>query len=576
LFSFGKSLMAMTGFVSNRLFAARDAGYFKLSSAAQPLLHTWSLSVEEQFYLLFPAALVLLRRFKRHESTCLLFAIAASFVFSVWGAVHQPVETFYLLAPRAWELVIGALLALRPMPQLNNRVGRELLAFAGLALIVYAVTAFDKLTSLPGFHALIPCMGACLILYTGENRDSYTKTLLSFRPLVYIGVISYSLYLWHWPLIVFSRYFVLVSLNTKQKAVVLLASLLAAFISFEFIESPFRGKASDISKRQIYGFCVAASLFSMALGFMIYSSNGFPQRYHPKLRETIESNLERKSDFDSGCASYKAEVHKLADVESCQVGRTASNNILFWGDSQVQQLLPLVKKMHDDGKLLGKGAILAVEPGCPVAERMNSIVDTGYHCDQFAHFAAIRTRQDDIDTLFMGFSLWWTWAPDSVCLTSDGRCLRKLTSREAFQYFLDELSLRIRELRAAGKHVIVAVPFPAYDRSIPDLEIHNAVFGPLIGASKPRDLYPPGMREQVVSTAKSAGADIFDARQSLCQNRKCIYQIDGVSIYKDDSHLAATPIGILEDNLFKALSGDSRTTLTPAGAGMQLSAYASH
>jgi peptidoglycan/LPS O-acetylase OafA/YrhL len=553
-FAFGNSLMAMATFVSNRFFASSPAGYFNSASSTDPLLHTWSLSLEEQFYLLFPAFLLLLNRFfKRHRGWWLTLAIAASFILSVYRAVHEPPEAFYLLAPRAWELLIGAVLAVSPTPQLQNRPARELAGIAGLGLIIYAITMFGKQTIFPGFNALFPCIGAWLIIYAGESGASFVKAILSFKPLVFIGLTSYSIYLWHWPIIVFTRYFNAGNLERTGTVLVVLSSLLAGFISFEFIESPFRGKSSAITRRQIYSFGITASMVSLALGFVIYSSKGLPQRYNAKTREIISMNWQRKSDFDESCSNWQKDVQKLSDIDFCEVAPAASHNIMFWGDSHVQQLMPLVRNMHAGGKL-SKGAIFAIESGCPLAEDMNR-TDAGSHCDEFAHFAMIRAREADIDTVFIAFSPWWAWPEESLCLTANGRCSGKLSGTEAFPYFLVELSREVRNLRAAGKRVIVALPFPVYNKSIPDLEIHNAVFGRLVGESVAWNLFEPGIRDQITSAATKAGAEIFDPRQSLCENQECIYQINGVSLYKDDNHMAGSGVGILEANLGKTLAG---------------------
>jgi SGNH domain (fused to AT3 domains) len=412
---------------------------------------------------------------------------------------------------------------------------------------------FGKQTIFPGFNALFPCLGAWLIIYAGESGASFVKAILSFKPLVFIGLISYSIYLWHWPIIVFTKYFIVGNLERTGTVFVVLSSLLAGFISFEFIESPFRGKSSAITRRQVYSFGITASVVSLAVGFMINSSEGLPQRYNAKTREMISMNWQRKSDFDESCSNWQKDVQKLSDIDFCEVAPAASHNVVFWGDSHVQQLMPLIRNMHAQGKL-SKGAIFAIESGCPLAEGMNR-TDPGSHCDEFAHFAMIRAREDDIDTVFIGFSPWWAWPEESLCIKANGGCFGRLSGPEAFPYFLSELSRQIQNLRAAGKRVIVALPFPVYDKSIPDLEIHNAVLGRLVGESVPRNLFEPSVRDQITSAARKAGADIFDPRQSLCENQTCIYEIHGVSLYKDDNHMAGSGVGILEANLGKTLAG---------------------
>jgi SGNH domain (fused to AT3 domains) len=286
---------------------------------------------------------------------------------------------------------------------------------------------------------------------------------------------------------------------------------------------------------------------------LIYWYQGFPQRYDESTREIVMKNSSRKSDYDKKCGNFRAEVHTIGDIDLCEIRSEASSNVLFWGDSQVQQLLPLIEKMHAEGKLSGKGVIFAIATGCPLTEHMNN-VRKHFFCDTFAHLAMNLAKQDGIGTVFIGFSTWWALRDDELCLAANGRCLKKLPRREAIQYFLDELSNHIRTLRAGGKRVVVELPFPIYDRSIPDLEIHNAVFGHLGSDEVALDRSLPNVRTQIISLAKSAGADIFDPRESLCDHQKCIYQVDGVSIYADNAHIAASQIGILETGLLKVLN----------------------
>ena len=206
---FGKSVIATTLFVSNILFKrqAGPGGYFDSTSDLQVLLHTWSLSVEEQFYLLFPTTLLLLTRFAKARLIVLSAITLGSFLISAWITPHRPLTAFYIFIPRAWELLIGSLLALKAVVPLQRRASREIAGFVGLSFIGAAVFLFSRDTVFPGLAALVPCLGAWLIIYSGANGPSCVKSILSAQPLVFVGLISYSLYLWHWPILVFSRYF---------------------------------------------------------------------------------------------------------------------------------------------------------------------------------------------------------------------------------------------------------------------------------------------------------------------------------------------------------------------------------
>ncbi len=552
--TFAKSMIAMTFFASNIYLKriARMDGYFDRTSESQVLLHTWSLSVEEQFYLFFPALLLLLAKWaKGRLAGWLIFLATISFVINIWATHYKPVSAFYLLIPRAWELLMGALLAVKVFPQLNSRVWREVAGLAGLALIACAVCLFNKDTSFPGVNALFPCLGAALVIYAGENGESSAKSVLSFGPLVFIGVISYSLYLWHWPLIVFARYFSAGDLTTFQKTVALLLSAVLAFISFEFVEGPFRGRESPFSRRQIFSLGFAASMLSLAVGFTVYLHQGFPGRYNSATRQLVMENTERKEDFQEVCGNWRTEVRSMADIHFCTLGPDTSRKIMFWGDSHVQQLYPLIKQLHDSGKFADLGVLIAIANGCAPAEHLNAI-EKGYHCDSFAHFAKIRAEEADVDTVFIGFNTWWA-ANRFLCPSVDGQCVGTISVEEARRRVLQDLAECIQKLTAEGKKVLVSLPFPMYDKSIPDLQIRNAVFGRFGLAGVAKDITLPVMHDDVSAMAKSTGAIIFDPRESLCDRRNCITQLNGVSIYMDDNHIAASQIHLLEDNFKQVL-----------------------
>jgi peptidoglycan/LPS O-acetylase OafA/YrhL len=549
--AFGRSLLAMTFFVSN-IFFKREAGtsYFDRTSDSQPLLHTWSLSVEEQFYLFLPAALILLARWaKRRRIEYLWLGVIISFFMNVWGTVYRPQSAFYILIPRAWELLIGALLAMKAVPVLKQRVSREITGLVGLGLIAWAVFVFTRDTIFPGFNAFLPCLGAWLIIYAGQNGPSIVRTILSLRPFVFIGVISYSLYLWHWPIIVFGKYFSAGALNARETVGAIILSLVMGFISFEFIESPFRGGDSPVKRRQIFSFGLTASALAATAGFMIYSHQGYPGRYNDSTKQLVLSNTDRKSDYQEVCSNWRRSFSSIDDIQFCNIGSTLPKKIMFWGDSHVQQLYPLVRKIYDTGGLGQDGVVFAIAAGCPPTEHMNG---DGFHCDSFTRFAMMRAEEEDIDTVFLGFTTWWS-THEWLCPSVEGRCVGKISTLETRQRFLEELSRHIQMLRARGKRVIVSLPFPFFDKSIPDLEIRNAVFRRFGLAGVATEGTLPSFRDQLASVAERMGADTFDPRKSLCPDQKCITSVDGVSIYKDESHIAASQIGILEGNMERVL-----------------------
>jgi len=251
----GKSAIAQATLSSNYFFYEQwleGAGYFAPALDPKPLLHTWSLAVEEQFYILFPLILMLAARSRRRPfaETMLIIAIG-SFALSVYGSFQLPAATFYLLPTRAWELLLGALLFLMHGKITTNRWLEEAAGWVGLILIVGSIFFYDAFTRFPGRAALPPCLGTALLIFSSETRLSRVGRFLAWKPIVFIGLISYSLYLWHWPLLVFSKY----PANTqswKMSSLLLLASFVLAILSWKFIETPFRKRWVFPKRSQIF------------------------------------------------------------------------------------------------------------------------------------------------------------------------------------------------------------------------------------------------------------------------------------------------------------------------------------
>jgi len=239
----GNSVMAQSVMAANFYFWKGGTNYFAHSFDTKPLLHTWSLAVEEQFYLLFPLLMAFLFRTKPKALRHWILGIAVvSLVVSVIGcySTNNHRSTFYLLPSRIWELLTGALLALNRGRFSTNPLKRESSGFLGLALIAWSIFAYDDDTRFPGLAALPPCLGAALIIASSETKSSIIGRLLSFKPFVFIGLVSYPLYLWHWPLLIYATYVSghELSFETHNQALLvglLLASFLLAVLSWKFV-----------------------------------------------------------------------------------------------------------------------------------------------------------------------------------------------------------------------------------------------------------------------------------------------------------------------------------------------------
>ena len=280
--SFGASLSAYSAFLSNVLFWRWD-NYFDGQQATWPLLHTWSLSVEEQFYFIYPWALWSLRKATDKTRLYALSGLAfVSFAVSTWQSHADPRSAYYSAFSRAWEPLVGGLCFYLPQVHLGAHV-RNSLGLSGVAGIVAAVLLFTEHTPYPGTAAVLPVFSTALVLWLTERGDGGIKTLLSCGPLMQLGLISYSLYLWHWPILMLARYPWAAAPNTQPFYVACGAGVLSmviAWASYKYIEKPTR--TFQCSNRQVLSIAVSACGILFVLGAVIHGLNGLPWRFSPK------------------------------------------------------------------------------------------------------------------------------------------------------------------------------------------------------------------------------------------------------------------------------------------------------
>jgi peptidoglycan/LPS O-acetylase OafA/YrhL len=276
--SFSASVAATATFVSNIVFW-NQSGYFAGPAEIKPLLHVWSLAVEEQYYLLFPPALMVFARRGRNAAFGFIgIVFLISFAVGVWATIRAPGAAFYLTPARAWELMLGAMLAFDGIPGIGGDRIANCAGVLGLGMIAWAVAAFSSATPFPGWNAAIPCVGTALLLHSGGSGRTVTARLLRIKPLVFVGLISYSLYLFHWPLLAVARYFWIAPLPPWAGPVLLGIAGVAAALSWRFVEQPFRAR-SRITRRQVFSAGAVASAVAITAGLGGYLSDGIPARF---------------------------------------------------------------------------------------------------------------------------------------------------------------------------------------------------------------------------------------------------------------------------------------------------------
>ncbi|WP_371347950.1 acyltransferase family protein [Ancylobacter sp. IITR112] len=355
---FGQSVTAVVFFVSNFLFWQESGGYFAPAAEMKPLLHTWSLAVEEQFYLFAPLSLALLWRFGRRRLFWIVVATAlVSLLATEWGWRYAPRANFYLPQFRIWELLAGSIcgfLATRRPPQANNW-----LSALGLGLIAFAIFAFDETTPFPSLYALVPVGGAALVVLFA-HKGTWVARLLSARLLVGIGLISYSAYLWHQPLFAFARIRALAEPAPELMMGLAALSLVLAYLSWRFVEQPFRRRPVPLlpDQRLVFRVSLLVGVLFAGIGTFANVSKGIPSRlasFETGSREERLIASANRPSVDAGCDRSRAPggVGALCPIYQPAHPR---HRILILGDSHSQATLPAFAGVGQSSAVYWMGA----------------------------------------------------------------------------------------------------------------------------------------------------------------------------------------------------------------------------
>jgi peptidoglycan/LPS O-acetylase OafA/YrhL len=332
---FGQSLYAVSLFFSNFLFWL-ESGYFAIDAESKPLLHTWSLAVEEQFYIIFPIFLILIWRFSSKLIIWILILVfAVSLGVAHWATVfssHNRIVSgaFFLLPTRAWELLLGSFSALYLQNNkfLESKLINQFLSCLGLILILYAIFAFDSSTPFPSLYSLIPTIGTVLLILSASPYTLIHK-ILSFRPIVFMGLISYSAYLWHQPMLAFAKHKFYDDLPSYILIILCVVSIIFAYFTWKLVEQPFRNK-KIYTRKKIFLFSFLGILFFSSAGFYINKTNGF-LNMHSNERKVILKNYFNPGEY----VMHEFVENILKDFPDNSDKRT----VLVIGDSFAQDLV---------------------------------------------------------------------------------------------------------------------------------------------------------------------------------------------------------------------------------------------
>lgn len=548
---FGLSAVATLLFASN--FHFKDAiNYFAPAAEFHPLLHTWSLAVEEQFYILFPLLLVAFVRFGRVISGVLVLLVLSfgASVLAITSNLISPETAFYLLPVRAWELLFGSVLALDMVPVPKNRLLREATALLGLVLIGFGIFFLTSQTPFPGVAALLPVVGAALVILAGEGGPSLVGRALSLRPMVFVGLVSYSLYLWHWPILAFLRHMRnSVDLGTADLVAAFMLSMMAATASWWFVERPFRNRRW-MSQKRVFALSGAAIGGLSAIGLAIHLSEGVVDRLSPQL-QLISAGASDKETNRRSC-ELRRGVETL-----CRLGPSGvPADALLWGDSHAGALMSAVEVAQSD---YGKAMRLATLSSClPLFDvrfvRLNGRRKKNWKlCKAFNNEIInwLEKGNHEIKTVVLmarwaiaatGQRLPGEPGPDMALVPLNSPLPTKAQAVKMAPTLLAKgLEKTLRRLKAAGLNVIIVGSVPEMTWNVPRTLVLSAWQGkeppatPTYAQVTVRHAAADNVIKQL---AEKYGAKYILLTPLLCKPN-CKTVVDGHSLYVDDNHLTA-------------------------------------
>ncbi|TDL86411.1 acyltransferase family protein [Meridianimarinicoccus aquatilis] len=575
---FGRSVVSVMFFVSNMLFW-RESDYFAADSELNPLLHTWSLAVEEQYYMLFPLMLAVMWRFGRNKTFWLICALSLlSLALSEYGWRNHANLNFYFAATRAWELFAGSICAFL----LSRRGGpwrHDLLSGAGLAMIVVAIFAYDDSVPFPSVWALLPVVGTALIV-TCAAPGTWVARLLSLRGVVAIGLVSYSAYLWHQPLFAFAR---LRSIGEPSMALMMVLAVVTfglAWLSWRFIEQPFRVRGGDgaplVSQRSIFTYSAVGMVAFIAIGLIGALNQGFPNRFAPGIHAVLAATQDTNPYRDT-CqfrAQTRGSLPALPNPDCVfppDPSIPSRGTVTIIGDSHAGAMAyAMIKALNEAGYTAEQVTLTGCQPLPGYTKTVRLCREA---VERVMHY--LETTDADRDHLVVAMRPQRLFLPgfdngegghehghEPIVFDRAGLGLPGTASD--FEAFKAAFEQGVARWSSFDSDLTVIYPVPEAGWSVPQTMAKRMAFE---GAEATLDTALSAYEQR-----NSAIIDLYDATlppgtravrpdKLLCDagTKRCLNALDGKPLYYDDDHLTNFGASIIARELVTALNRNDRS-----------------
>ena len=506
----GKHVFFGAGFLSNIVLWS-ESGYFDSAASLKPLLHLWSLGIEEQFYIFWPVLLWMAFQMKAKLGRLLALLFLVSFAINVALSITNISDDFYLPVSRFWELLAGAGLAWRRQIVLAPNV-RSWISFAGLAALLTSVALFTPGMRFPGWPALLPVAGAVAVILAGPEA-TVNRIVFSNRAVVFVGLISYPLYIWHWPLFSYAHVIRLGKVPTPLMATALVAaSFLLAWATYRFIEYPARFGAHRRRGTQIVAVCVAAL---GAAGLAVWTNSGFPERF-PAL-PGIDMRKIGDAKLDANFKPTKGmEVLDRDGILVTHLGQ-GERKVALSGDSVLFHYGPRVQQLADEGQLAANtyfvtGPLCAPVPG--VIQR-----DKFGRCADLPGILVDLVQREKVQSVVLG-AAWIGYSDEGMLIEREGRRL-PLNTKEGTDAFYANLEDYVRLLQGKGAKVYLVLGVPVHDRFNPGEMVTRSLTGfriaPDVEKAVPiAELHVATVDAKLRTVGEHTGATLLDPLPDIC------------------------------------------------------------